>query len=235
MDGPSNPANWQDDRHGERERRAAAALQTLRADRAPDRLRTRIERLRAAERPPRAARARRPLALGLAAAGLVAVVLAIALALPAGTPGAPSVGEAALLALRGAAVGPPAPDPAAPARRLERSVQEVYFPNWHRLGWQATGQRIDHIGDWKAVTVYYRRATSTIAYTILTAPALRRPAAAVHVVKGVEYDSLHLRGRLVVTWRRAGHTCVLSGNRASLRQLMALAAWDPKDPPASAY
>jgi hypothetical protein len=31
--------------------------------------------------------------------------------------------------------------------------------------------------------------------------------------------------RLVVTWRRAGHTCVLSGAGISTRELSKLAAW----------
>jgi len=38
--------------------------------------------------------------------------------------------------------------------------------------------------------------------------------------------TLILDGRLVVTWRRAGHTCVLSGTAMPAAQLQRLAAWE---------
>ena len=179
--------------------------------------------------------ARRPLAIGLPAVALAVAVLALVLALPAGTPGAPSVGDAAQLAQRGPAQGPPAPDPSAPGLRLAQRVGVLYFPNWRRLGWQATGERADRIGGWTATTVFYRHGAITIAYTILTAPALHRPAASPHMLDGIEFDSLHLDRRLVLTWRRDGHTCVLSGRNASTAELLALAAWEPQDAPARVY
>ena len=84
----------------ERERRAVAALAAVRTDRAPGRLRARIE----AERRERTPRGwpRLGIGWGTAAAAVVAVAaLAVVLLLPAGTPGGPSVSQAASLALRG--------------------------------------------------------------------------------------------------------------------------------------
>src|SRR5215469_7105034 len=89
----------------ERERQVVSAIRRARmSGRAPDALRARIE----ASRPTRKVKARRRLAYagGLAGA-LAAVALAAVLLLPSGTPGAPSVSDAAALAVRGPAVAAP--------------------------------------------------------------------------------------------------------------------------------
>jgi len=207
----------------ERERRAVTALRSTRGDRAPEHLRARIESQRRA-----AARRPRPrLAYGGAlTATAAAVAVALILLLPSGTPGAPSVSQAASLALRGPALPAPAPDRTHPAAKLAQGVQEIYFPNWARsFGWRSVGQRIDELGSRRAVTVYYERAGKTIAYTIVAAPALRSPAAATRWLDGTKLQSLTLSKRLVVTWQRAGHTCILSGAGVSSAELSQLAAW----------
>jgi anti-sigma factor RsiW len=213
----------------ERERRAVALLRTTHTDRAPAALRERIERQRAGHR--RARRvpiASRRIAYGGALAGaLAAIVLALVLILPAGTPGAPSVSEAAALATRGAVAPAPVPDTSAPSVKLGQSVGSVYFPDWtSSFGWRATGQRSDHINGRLADTVYYRWHGKTLAYTIVAAPALASPSARTTRLNGTELRTLRLGGRLVVTWRRDNHTCVLSssaGIPASV--LQKLAAW----------
>jgi hypothetical protein len=209
----------------ERERRVVDALHQARAtERAPAALRARIE----AARPSGAARARRRFAYaGGAVAALAAVVLALVLALPSGTPGAPSVSDAAALAALGPAQAAPAPDPGMPAARLHQSVGDVYFPNWtSRFGWKAVGSRTDKLGGRTAVTVYYRWKDDTIAYTIVNSPPLAEPSAS-NATKwdGTELRTLNLNGRLVVTWRRAGDTCVLSGTGIKAAELQRLAAW----------
>jgi hypothetical protein len=206
----------------ERERRVVGALHRARAtERAPQRLRARIE----SSRPSRARAARRRFAYAGAAA-LAAVVLALVLALPSGTPGAPSVSDAAALAARGPAQGAPAPDPSMPAARLHQSVGDVYFPNWtSRFGWNATGSRTDKLDGRTAITVYYRSKGETIAYTIVHSPPLAEPSAKASDWDGTELRTLELGGRLVVTWRRAGDTCVLSGTGIKAAELQELAAW----------
>jgi hypothetical protein len=207
----------------ERERRAVTALRSVRADRAPEHLRARIE----AQRRAAARRPRRRIAFGGAlTATAAAVVVALILLLPNGAPGAPSVSQAASLALRGPALPAPAPDRTQPGTKLAQDVQEIYFPNWARsFGWRAVGQRIDHLGGRQAVTVYYERAGKAIAYTIVASPPLRSPAAATRWLEGTRLQSLTLSKRLVVTWRRAGHTCILSGVGVSSAELSQLAAW----------
>jgi hypothetical protein len=209
----------------ERERRAVAALAAVRTDRAPERLRARIEAARR-ERAPRAW-PRLGIGWGTAAAAAVAVAaLVVVLLLPAGTPGGPSVSQAASLALRGAATSAPQPGGAVPGATLNRDVQEIYFPNWSgTFGWSATGQRVDSLNGRKAVTVYYAKNGQRIAYTIVTAPALQAPSGATYRLGGTELQSFSMGERQVVTWRRANHTCVLSGVGVSPAELSRLAAW----------
>jgi anti-sigma factor RsiW len=206
----------------ERERRVVAALREARAtDRAPERLRARIE----ASRPsPARLRRRRARYATTAVAALAAVVLALVFALPSGTPGGPSVSDAAALAARGPAHPAPAPDPSHPAASLNSDVGDVYFPNWASQKWHAVGMRVDTLKGHNAVTVYYEWQGKQIAYTILSVPALAQPSAPQTKVNGTELRTLTLDGRLVVTWQRAGHTCVLSGTGVKAAALQELAA-----------
>jgi anti-sigma factor RsiW len=215
-----------------RERVAVRLLEQARArDRAPLALRERIERQRERTTRGAAVPARRRLVLrgGLVAALALAAVVVV-LALPGGSPGAPTLSQAAELALRGAARPAPLPDPQHPQARLDRKVDALYFPNWTRppLGWRATGERLDRLGGHHAVTVFYTLHGTPIAYTILSSPPLPEPAARVVRVAGLWLRELTLGGRTVVTWRRAGHTCVLSGRGVSAQRLELLAAWKPR-------
>jgi anti-sigma factor RsiW len=208
----------------ERERRVVAALHRARSvDRAPQRLRGQIE----AARPTRSPRVRRRTGyVGVAAAALAAVVLAVVLALPSGAPGGPSVSQAAALAARGPARPAPAADPANPRARLEERVDAVYFPNWSsRFGWRAVGERIDRLNGRTAVTVYYEWKGQRVAYTIVAAPTLKLPAGRTRWLDGTALDTATLDGHQVVTWWRAGDTCVLSGRGVTAAELQKLAAW----------
>ncbi|MBV9604624.1 MAG: hypothetical protein JO027_05945 [Solirubrobacterales bacterium] len=208
----------------ERERRVVGALHQARArDRAPEGLRARLE----SARPARTVAVRRRLNAGGAVAGaLAAAVLALVFVLPSGAPGAPSVSEAAALALRGPAQPAPAPDPTHPQATLHQSVGEVYFPNWtSSFGWRAVGARTDRLRGHRAVTVYYEWQGRRIAYTIVSAPALALPAAHRTWLGGTALRTLTSDGRLVVTWRESGETCVLSATGVSAAELQKLAAW----------
>jgi hypothetical protein len=215
-------------RRYDRERSAVAAMHALRADRAPARLRMSTAQ---AARPSRGPRARPRLIYGGALpVGVAAAVAALLLLLPGGGAGALSVSQAAAVALRGPILAAPTPDPTQPGAKLRQDVEDVYFPNWSgRFGWRAVGQRVDRLDHRVAVTVYYQRGSRRIAYTILASPALKWPGNHTRWVKGVRIESLTSRGRLIVTWRRAGHTCILSGADASVAELAKLAAWQMPD------
>jgi hypothetical protein len=209
----------------ERERRAVEILHRARTmDRAPLALRERLE----AQRPTTRQRTRRRIEWGGAlAAGLAVVALALVLLLPGGTPGSPSVSQAAALALRGS-VGPaPMPDPNTQEAKLQDYVGDVYFPDWaQKFNWKAVGQRVDSINGHQAVTVYYRSGIHEVAYTIVSSPALEEPNAPATTWNNTELRTLHLGDRTVVTWRRGDQTCVLSsGTTVPVKTLQKLAAW----------
>jgi hypothetical protein len=197
---------------------------------APRRLRRQIEGLA------RAPRRRRLLIVGDrgalaglpgAMAGALAVALLAVFLLPGG-PAAPSLSQAAALSVRGAAGPAPTPDPEDPGVKLKEDVDDVYFPDWSStLGWHPTGMRRDLLDLHRAVTVYYSYGTQRLAYTILSAPALAQPAATVTVENGITVRTLRLHGRLIVTWRRDGSTCILTGTHVSAAELRHLALTDP--------
>jgi hypothetical protein len=75
------------------------------------------------------------------------------------------------------------------------------------------------------MTVYYQRGGALVAYTIVGAPALSSPGGQLMHVSGYDLRIFSLTGRTVVTWRRAGHTCVLSAARVPSKALEQLAGW----------
>lgn len=217
----------------ERERRVVELLHEVRAtDRAPAGLRARIATLEGS-RPARKqrtwTRTRWHLNTGGMFAGMVTaavIVLALLLIAPGGTPGAPSVSQAAALGAKPSTSGPPSAN--ARSGKLGTNVEDVYFPDWQRhFGWWASGARIDRLNGRTATTVYYTSNSVEIAYTIVGAPALKTPPSrAVTYEGGVAFHTLTLDGRLVVTWQRDQHTCVLSAPGATVpaQQLVNLAA-----------
>lgn len=193
---------------------------------APARLHARIGASRPQPRP--AVRWRLTYGRALSAAVAAAAAL-IVFVLPAGTPGAPSLSQAAAVAARGPVLPAPADDPHHPATQLAQGVDGVYFPNWSRsLHWRAVGQRSDRLGNRRAVTVYYQWQGRRIAYTIISAPALSGPRGVLMTGGGIAVRALSMAGRNLVTWRRSGDTCVLSGRGVSPRALERLAAGTPE-------
>jgi hypothetical protein len=202
----------------------AAVAQT----RAPLGLRERIEaQQREAARP-----ARRRWALGGSfAAAAAAVIVAIVVATGGSGVAEPSVAQAAQLALRAPTAGAPAVDAANPGL-LKRSVGGVTYPAWRdRFPWKASGVREDTIDGQRAVTVFYDDPSHVrIGYTILAGKALHEPSGRA-VQQGAErYVVLERGARRIVTWRRSGHTCVLSGPKTvPASRLLALASWNGAD------
>ena len=201
-------------------------LEARTADRAPDGLRRRIEQ----QREPGPQRSWRPsfAATTATVAGLAAAAVTLVIVLPSGTAGTPPVAQAAALASRGSTQAAPALDPQNPGARLEVAVQNVYFPNWAwRSGWRAVGQREDVLDGRAARTVYYASHGKLLAYTILGTPALPEPSASSTMVNGLALRTLQAHGRTIVTWRRDGHTCVISAIGVPASTLQGLAAYEP--------
>jgi hypothetical protein len=228
QDIPPDPV---DDELAERGRAliAAAVAETM----APLALRERIEAdsRRAAKRGAGARwRSRGMLGLLLPAGGLVAAAV-VAVVLTLGGSNAPSVLATASLATRGPVLPAPAEDMSNKAV-LRASIQGVPFPYWgDSFQWKAVGARDDRIEDRSAKTVFYENPKGVrAAYTILGGDKIYAPSSARKQTRaGIELWLAQDQGRRIVTWTRAGHTCVLSAPLAVPEQkLLELASWTGK-------
>jgi hypothetical protein len=218
--------------HTQAEIAARAHIRTLDAVRAPAALRQSIERLadeaQARRRPWSAPRVRLAAAGALAAAivALAAVTLGSSSS-PTARPGAPTVLAASHLALLPATLTAPA-ESTDHAGLLERSVEGVAFPYWGgQPGWRASGVRTDRLGAHTITTVFYGdQQGRRIGYAIVAGTALPAPATGVVVERdGVHYRLLESGGAQIVTWRAAGHTCILAGRGVAAGTLLRLAGW----------
>jgi anti-sigma factor RsiW len=199
---------------------------------APLALRTRVEQMgtgrgrrKADQRPSARTRlaGRRWPAAGLVAGALAAVLAGIVLI--GGGPGIYDVAAAAL--------NPPAaaiaPVPAG-SKLLHEHVGEVAFPNYAgKFGWKAAGTRTDEIDGRATRTVFYEKEGRQIAYTVVSGAPLGWPDDATKATReGTLLRALRADGREVVTWRRRGHTCVLSAKDVPRAELLDLAGWKGK-------
>jgi anti-sigma factor RsiW len=204
----------------ERQRQAVAATGALSGDGPSAALVETVEALRPRRGGAWLGAPRLALAGGLAV--IVAIVGAIVLS---GGPGGPTVADAARLGSE-PANGPAPPPVSKGSTRLAANVEGVAFPNLARwAGWHTVGVRRGRVDGRDATAVFYGKNGQRIAYVIVGGSGLSRPSGGETTTRaGVEYQTLRLNGRLAMTWRRAGHTCVLVG-RASRAELLKLASW----------
>jgi hypothetical protein len=204
---------------------AVEAVRATEDVRAPASLRARVELAEPVSRP-------RRVRFAVPAAALAAGTAAVAIAIggggsePAPVASAPTVADAALIGHRApvAAVPDAADDSATlPGPR----AASLRFPYWQdRFGWKAIGTRHDRVQGRPATTVFYRRSRQTVAYTIVSGAPLDVGRAAQHTTRaGTVLDTFSAHGRRVVTWRRRGHTCVLSSTGADEVAMQRLASW----------
>jgi hypothetical protein len=193
--------------------------------RAPEALRARVEGQRRDAAP---ARRRRRLVLGGALAGATALALAIVLLVaPGGTPGAPTVVEAARLGALPAQAPPP---PRARGAPRELAVREggIAFPAWQEFGWAPTGVRRDRVHGRNVTTVLYRtRSGAPVSYSVVAGRALLPLGEAQpRGPYGVAVVTRRLGDRWVVAWERNGHTCIITASLAvPLDRIAALTSW----------
>jgi anti-sigma factor RsiW len=208
----------------QRQRQAVTSLRLLTTEAPPASLRAAVE---AHTRPTRRPRFAPKLALATSAAVAAAVIAAVLLS---GGPGAPTVADAARLAVEAPNAATPAPAGAA-GTRLALAVDGVPFPDLSQFaGWKAVGSRRDRVDGRDATVVYYRKGARRLGYVIVAGAGLPRPEAHATVIRNEAYQTLRLSGRPAVTWRRGGHTCVLLG-QATRQELLRLASWPLTPPP----
>jgi hypothetical protein len=207
----------------EQQRRIAALLSHTEV-KAPAALQHKIAALATDRRRRRAA----PVRWSFAGVGALATVAAVALvlALTSSTPTLPSVPQASKLALRPATVASPAESPSDHAL-LASSVDGIAYPYWgRRFGWKTDGARTDRLSGRTITTVFYTNSRAQrIGYSIVAGEALALPAGQTVERGGVSFRVLQTAGATVLTWRRAGHTCIVTARDVPSRTLLALASW----------
>jgi hypothetical protein len=200
-----------------------ASIRALEAVQAPPTLRRSIEELVSSA--PRRRRRRAP-TLRLAGAGALAAaaVAAIVLAPGGGSTQTPTVLQAARVALQAPSLAPPVENPHQHGA-LEASVEGTSFPYWGgRRGWPAAGARTDHL-DGRAITAvfYTAHGAKRIGYAIVAGRPLPTPSAGTLVNRGgVRFAVLESAGATIVTWREAGHTCILAARGVPAHTLLDL-------------
>jgi hypothetical protein len=208
----------------ETELQTPASIRSLEAVRAPAALRSSLQELvdhAPARRRWRAPTLRLAGAGALAAAAVAAVVIAIG---GGGTAHTPTVLEASRVALSPATRASPPENPAQQGI-LEASVEGVSFPYWGgRRGWPAAGARTDDLAGRTIMTVFYAtRSGKRVGYAIVAGSPLPSPAGGTVVQRGgVRFAVLDTAGATVVSWREAGHTCILAARGLPAHTLLAL-------------
>lgn len=190
---------------------------------APAALRGAVARqLRDAQRP-RRWRPRLRLALPSAATVAVAAALAVVL-LGGGTATGPTLRQTVHLTLA-AAVYPAPSERGGSAPTLDITAAGIPFPYWQRtVGWRALGARVDHVAGRTVVTVFYGgRAGRRVGYAIVGGEPIAVGAGRVVMRGAVRYRLLRDGATELVTWLRAGHTCVIAGRGVGAGTLLALA------------
>ena len=184
---------------------------------APFELRRRIGDL--VQRPRRARRRWRPFA-GLAGAAATSAVIVLLVVAGAG----PSVGDV----LDAAGQSPAAVVTPTRGPLLEVDVEGTRFPNYEeKFGWRAVGQHEDEVDGRLVRTVDYRKGGETVSYSIVAGEGLAEPDG-----EDLEVEGTRLRrigDSVAVTWRRDGHTCVMTASPGGTVDTVAeLAAWKAK-------
>lgn len=208
----------------ERQRRALSATRALADEPVPATLAASVAAV--APRHKRRRAGGRGLAWRLAAVGALVAALAVVVVLSVNRgPAAPSVAATAGLARQAPSGAAPTPLGAS-GTTLSASVQGVAFPDFApAYGWRALGVRQARVDGRAATAVYYGKDGRRIAYVIVAGPGLARPpSTGSATIGGVQYQTLRLNGAPAVTWRRGGHTCVLTGAASSV-ELLTLASW----------
>ncbi len=186
-------------------------------ERAPTHLRLRLDAMgqsaAATGRPPRRATRRRVL---ISLTGLLAAAaIAVALVLPGGAPGGPTVAQAAAVGIQPLTYSPP-PAQAYRAAQTKRYARfaAVRFPRGLGI-WNFESWRIARLAGRRILTLYYAHGDDQISYSVAASPVLsgQRPG----------FSSFRLEGRTVVSWRESNHSCLLSSAQLPRTMLLALA------------
>lgn len=198
-----------------RQRAALAAIGETAQEPASDALRASVSAMASRATVARRRRVSRPLALAGAFAAVLAVVAFFAVV--GGGPPGPTVAEAARAAL--------APATQRSGDGTTARVDGIAFPYWaDSTGWRATGERRDVLHGRTIHTVFYASTSHRIGYAIAAGAPLQAEGGRIVTRKGVRMRVLRDGDATIVTWMRAGHTCILVARHLDPEVLLELAA-----------
>ena len=167
---------------------------------------------------------RRARLLAPVGAAVVAAAVVVILLVSAGPGSLTVTGTAQAAALGSPTRGAPAVD-RGDSDLLSLDVGSIRFPAYERhASERATGARTDQLHGRRVQTVFYDVAGRQVGYTIIAGAALPNPRGTSHLIQGVRYTTTTVSGARLVTWRRAGHTCIIAARGTDQRTLLSLAA-----------
>jgi hypothetical protein len=198
---------------------------------APAALRARVDELTGAgARSPRRPLIRWRRALLLPGATALAVVVAAIVIVAGGAGSAPTVPQAAHVALAAATLPAPAVNPA-DATELKLTGAGIPFPNYGSADkWTVTGARTDRLDGRTVTTVFYSDgAGDKVGYAIASGAPLAGAHGTTVRIYGTTFTLGHQGSARLITWVRSGHTCVIAGRSVSYRTLRELAGADERE------
>jgi hypothetical protein len=198
---------------------------------APAALRARVDELtRAGERSRRRPAIRWRRALLLPGATALAIVVA-AIVIVSGSGGsAPTVPQAAHLALAAATLPAPAVNPTDDTE-LKLTAAGIPFPNYGPSEqWSVSGARTDRLDGRTVTTVFYSdRDGHQVGYAIAGGAPLSGARGTKVRIYGTTFTLARQGSAQLITWVRSGHTCVIAGRSVSYSTLQALAGADERE------
>ena len=191
----------------------AELRRTALTERAPIHLRLHIDEMSRS----RSGRSARRRVLIPAAGVLAAIALTLLLVLPGGTPGGPTVAQAAALSAQ--PIQWSAPAPGTSGRSLAKAYArfaDVRVPQGLEIArWKVETWRISSLDGRRILTIYYSRGSQIVSYSIAATPTLAGQKAG--------FSTFTVTGHAVVSWQESNHSCLLSSPSSSRSALLALA------------
>ena len=168
-------------------------------------------------------------AFALPGATAIAAAVAAVVILVSGGGATPTVPVAARLALASATLPAPAVN-AGDSEDLALSAAGIPFPAWGpQHGWTADGARTDTVDGRRITTVFYKgRHGDHIGYAITDGAPLRGVHGRTVMRYGVRFTLQKSGPAQLISWVRAGHTCVIAGRSVSYSTLLKLATADER-------
>ncbi len=112
-----------------------------------------------------------------------------------------------------------------PVDRLrDRLLAGMRTPDLRAYRWSRDrGSRVDVIGTHTVATTFYERGGRVIGASVVSGGPVREPGPVVATPAGVRSIEISLAGRTILSWRRGGHTVVMSSVAVPQPWLVALA------------